>query len=284
MKIVKKINDLKKEIRRVKLNGKTIGFVPTMGALHAGHVKLIRCARKEKHIVIVSIFVNPAQFGPAEDFKKYPRTLLSDASICRKEGVDIVFLPSAPEMYPSGFSTYVSVESLSNVLCGATRPGHFRGVATVVAKLLNIVEPDTLYLGQKDAQQAVIIKRMAHDLNFSARIKVIPTLRQRNGLALSSRNAYLSADEKNDAAALYKSLDLARGLVKSGFNDAGSIVNRMKNLLGKHRSIKIDYISIVDADNLNPLKKVRRGCLIALAARVGKTRLIDNIVIPKSSL
>ena len=250
-----------------------------MGALHAGHVKLIRCARRQNSIVIVSIFVNPTQFAPEEDFKKYPRTLLSDASICRKEGVDIIFLPSAEDMYPPGFNTHVSVDGLSSVLCGASRPGHFRGVATVVAKLMNIVRPDIMYLGQKDAQQAAIIKRMARDLNFVLKIKVIPTLRQKNGLALSSRNAYLSLDEKKDAVALYKSLDLAAGLVKSGCNDTGPVIRRMKDLLGKYKSIKLDYISIVDAETFIPQKKAKRGCLIALAARVGKTRLIDNIIL-----
>ncbi|MDP2904678.1 MAG: pantoate--beta-alanine ligase [Candidatus Omnitrophota bacterium] len=284
MKMIKKIAALKKEIKALRQKHKTIGFVPTMGALHAGHVKLIRCARKQNSIVIVSIFVNPAQFGPAEDFKKYPRTLLNDAAVCRKEGVDIIFSPSVAQMYPSVRGTYVTVEGLSNVLCGAGRPGHFRGVATVVTKLMNIVEPDTMYLGQKDAQQAAVVKRMARDLFISGKIRVIPTVRQKNGLALSSRNAYLSEKEKNDAASLYQSLMLAQKLVKSGLNDAGLIIRRMKGLLAKFKSVKIDYVSVLDAQTFIPLKKAKRGCLVALAARVGKTRLIDNIVIPKSSL
>ena len=253
--------------------------MPTMGALHAGHVRLVRCARKQNSIVVVSIFVNPSQFGPAEDFKKYPRVLQADAAICREEGVDIIFYPSVQEMYPCGFGTHVSVESLSSVFCGASRPGHFRGVATVVAKLMNIVQPDIMYLGQKDAQQAVIIKKMARDLSFGSKIKVVPTQRQGDGLALSSRNAYLSVDEKKDAAALYRSLKLAAELFKSGSDDALLIIRRMKGLLAKYKSVKIDYVSVVDAQTFIPLKKAKRGCLVALAARVGKTRLIDNIIL-----
>jgi len=258
---------------------KSIGFVPTMGALHAGHFSLIKQARKENDITVVSIFVNPAQFGPGEDFRKYPRRFKKDAGSCRKLGVDYIFLPDKDNMYPQGYSTFVNVEVLSGLLCGFSRPGHFRGVATVVAKLLNIVRPDTLYLGQKDAQQAIIISRMVKDLNFPVKVKVMPTVRQEDGLALSSRNAYLSKDERNSALVLYKALRLARCMVNNGQRNTSRVISRMKLLIAKNSRAKLDYIAIVEPEQLKEVKKIIPGSLIALAVKIGRTRLIDNITI-----
>jgi len=273
---LEKLSSLTAKIRKLK---RSIGFVPTMGALHAGHLSLINKARKENDIVVVSIFVNPVQFGPGEDFKKYPRSLKRDIEFCRRMGVDFVFLPNKNDMYPQGYSTFVNVENLSDVLCGVNRPGHFRGVATVVAKLLNIIHPDILYLGQKDAQQAVIISRMIKDLNFSVKVKILPTIRQKDGLALSSRNAYLSKKERSGAVVLFKALQLAEVLISSGQRNSNRIISRMKQLIEKNKLAKIDYIAIVDQSQLKEIKKVEPGCLICLAVRIGKTRLIDNIVV-----
>ncbi|MDD5505615.1 MAG: pantoate--beta-alanine ligase [Candidatus Omnitrophica bacterium] len=273
---LKKLSVLTARIKRLKMR---IGFVPTMGALHAGHFSLIDKARKENDIVVVSIFVNPAQFGPGEDLKKYPRSLKKDIESCRKLGVDFVFLPDVKDMYPEGYSTFVNVENLSGVLCGASRPGHFRGVATVVAKLLNIIHPDTLYLGQKDAQQAIIISRMVKDLNFPVKVRVLSTVRQKDGLALSSRNAYLNKKEKSGAVILFKALQLAEVLISNGQRNSDRIISRMKQLIQRNRQAKIDYIAIVNPVNLEKIKRIEPGCLIALAVKIGKARLIDNTVI-----
>ena len=264
--------------RKNRRKGLTLGFVPTMGALHEGHASLIRSARKENDIVIVSIFVNPTQFGPREDFKKYPRDFQRDMLLCKREGVDVVFHPPASAMYPSNYRTSVLVEGLSEVLCASFRPGHFKGVATVVTKLFNIVGPKVAYFGQKDAQQAIIIKRMVRDLNIPAKIKVLPTIREKDGLALSSRNAYLNPKERKTAAVLYEALKKAKDLIKKGKRDARDVIRRMKRIIHRSGIVKIDYICIVDLDNLQPLKKITDNSLIALAAWVGKTRLIDNII------
>lgn len=266
--------------KKYKLKGKTIGFVPTMGALHNGHLSLIRKARKENDTVVVSIFVNPSQFGPKEDFKGYPRTIKKDFSFCRREGVDILFYPQTNSMYPAGFRTYVGVEGLSGVLCGKSRPGHFKGVATVLTKLFNIVQPDIAYFGRKDAQQAIIIKRLTADLNIPLRIKIMPTVRERDGLALSSRNIYLSGKERKDALVLYQSLNLAKRLINSGIKAPHKIIAGMRQIINKKCTAKIDYISIVGPDNLKPLNKITGKCLIALAVWIGKTRLIDNLICP----
>jgi pantoate--beta-alanine ligase len=250
-----------------------------MGALHAGHLSLIRQARKDNNTVVVSIFVNPAQFGPGEDLKSYPRPLSKDLAFCRKERVDFVFLPRAKDMYGEGFSTYVNVGGLSEALCGKSRPGHFRGVATIVAKLLNIVQPDVIYLGQKDAQQAIIIRRMVKDLNIPVKVRVMPTVRQEDGLALSSRNTYLNKKERMEALVLFRALSLALVLINSGARDAARVMSRMKQLIGKKKNARIDYLAIIDAENLKPVKKISGECLIALAVRIGKTRLIDNIMV-----
>jgi len=270
---------LNKTLRRLRRSAKSIGFVPTMGALHLGHLRLIKQARQDNTIVVVSIFVNPTQFGPKEDLHKYPRTLKKDLALCRKAGVGLVFLPDPKNMYPEGFLTFVNVDGLSNLLCGISRPGHFRGVTTVVAKLLNIVEPDLLYLGQKDAQQALIIKRMIRDLNFPVKVKVMPILRQKDGLAFSSRNACLNKVQKREALVLSRALGLAGSLIDHGQRDTSRIINRMKELINKKKQVRIDYVVIVDAENLRPLKRIADGCLIALAAHIGKIRLIDNTIV-----
>jgi len=278
MRVVRSIKQMLGISKEARTQGKSIGFVPTMGALHAGHLSLIRKARKENDFVAVSIFVNPAQFGPKEDFKKYPRNLKLDAKLCKKEGVDIIFYPSAKEIYPEGYKTYVKVEDLSKVLCGSARPGHFRGVATVVTKLFNLVHPDIAYFGQKDAQQAIIIKKMVSDLNMPVKIKVMPTVREKDGLAMSSRNMYLNPRERKDAVVLSQALNLSGDLIKSGIRDSRKIVNRMSQLIKTKKTAKVDYISIVDLESLKPLKKITGNCLIALAVWIGKTRLIDNII------
>lgn len=279
MKIIKKISALRKELHKAMLQDKTIGFVPTMGALHAGHISLIRRARKDNDKVVVSIFVNPLQFAPYEDFRKYPRTFKEDIQTCAKEKVDIIFNPDAKEMYKKNHKTYCHVEDLSEVLCGKFRPGHFKGVATVVAKLFNIVQPTSAYFGQKDAQQAVIVKKMTEDLNMPVEIKMLPTVREKSGLALSSRNAYLSEAEREEALVIYEALDLAKRLVKNGHYKSGVVISKMKRLISRNRNIRIQYILIVDLKDLRPVYKTKPGVLIAIAALIGKTRLIDNIIV-----
>lgn len=279
MKIIGNPQRLTKIIKQISCKGKSVGFVPTMGALHLGHLSLIKQAVKDNNIVVVSIFVNPAQFGPKEDLKKYPRPLKKDLELCRKSGVDLVFLPTEKIMYPRGFSTFVEVGDLGKKLCGISRPGHFRGVATVVAKLLNIITPNMLYLGQKDAQQAIIVKRMIEDLNFSVKVKVMPIVRQEDGLALSSRNIYLNDEQRKQVPVLSKALSLARSLIANGQRDTARILSRMRQLIEKKKQVKIDYIAIVDLEELNNIKRIDRNCLISLAVKFGKTRLIDNMLI-----
>jgi pantoate--beta-alanine ligase len=280
MVIIRTIKRLRQVLGQYRRKGEAVGFVPTMGALHSGHMSLIRAARRENDKVVVSIFVNPTQFGPAEDYQRYPRTFRQDALSCRREGVDIIFVPEAKEMFPAGYKTFVTVEDLSQLMCGRFRPGHFRGVATVVAKLFNIVQPDIAYFGQKDAQQAVVIRKMVDDLNLPIKMRVLPTMREKDGLAMSSRNTCLSAQERRDALVLFRALQLAKLLIQHGQKDAARIIQRMKELIRKKKSAKIDYAAIVDANTLVPLRKITAKCLIALAVRVGKTRLIDNILIP----
>ncbi len=266
------------EIRalRQKLSG-TVGFVPTMGYLHEGHLALVKQARIENSAVIVSIYVNPAQFGPREDFGAYPRELNRDLELLREEGVDIVFVPSDEEMYPPEFSSWVDVEKVTERLEGASRPGHFRGVATVVAKLFNIVQPSRAYFGQKDAQQVVVIKRMVADLNMGIEVVVVPTVRESDGLAMSSRNIYLSPGERQAATILFKALTLARQLRRGGEKDAEKIRRQMTSLIQKEPLARIDYVSIADAETLEELSLIDRPALASLAVRIGKTRLIDNM-------
>ncbi len=266
------------EIRalRQKLSG-TVGFVPTMGFLHEGHLALVKQARMENSAVIVSIYVNLAQFGPREDFRAYPRDLNRDLALLRGEDVDIVFVPSDDEMYPPEFSSWVDVEKVTERLEGASRPGHFRGVATVVAKLFNIVQPSRAYFGQKDAQQVMVIKRVVADLNMGIEIVVVPTVRERDGLAMSSRNIYLGPGERQAATVLFKALTLARQLGRDGEKDAEKIRRQMASLIQTEPLAQIDYVSIADSETLEELSLLDRPALACLAVRIGKTRLIDNL-------
>lgn len=277
MRIVRSISQMQKISGALKGRGKTIGLIPTMGALHEGHLSLVRRARKENDITAVSIFVNPIQFGPKEDLDRYPRPIKKDIDLCKKERVDLIFYPRAEDMYPQTFKSSVEVKDLGEALCGRSRPGHFRGVTTVVAKLFNIVRPDSAYFGQKDAQQALIIGRMAEDLNFPLKVKIMPIVRQADGLAMSSRNVYLSAEERKDSVVLHKALGLARELISYGQRDAGRVIAKMKTLISSRKSARIEYIAIVDGQSLEPVKTIGNNCLIALAVRFGKTRLIDNL-------
>ncbi len=282
MKIARTIRSIRKIVKQARAKGKSIGFVPTMGALHQGHISLIERAAKRCDFVVVSIFVNPTQFGPKEDFKKYPRPIKLDVAACKKAGADAVFIPSVKQMYPQENLTWVNVEKLSLRLCGRFRPGHFRGVATVCAKLFNIVQPDFAFFGQKDTQQATIIKRMVADLNMPLEIIICPTVREKSGLAMSSRNQYLSTKEKIEAAYLYKSLTKCRQMFADGVRDVKKIISQMRKIIHSAKSAKIEYIEIVDLKTLEPVKKIDRPVLVALAVWVGGTRLIDNIIIDKT--
>jgi pantoate--beta-alanine ligase len=279
MKVAKTIKSVRKLVKAARRKGKKIGFVPTMGALHIGHISLIKKAKQQTDFVVVSIFVNPTQFGPSEDFKKYPRPIKNDLAICRRAGVDVVFAPAAEQMYPHENFTWVNVEKLTEQLCGRFRPGHFRGVATVCAKLFNIVAPDVAFFGQKDAQQAIIIKKMVTDLNMPLKIVVCPTVRQADGLAVSSRNQYLTEQQKKDATYIFRALKKSENLVKAGTKKTKTIISEMKKILKQVPSIKIEYISIVDAETLQELDKITGRVLIAAAIKIGSTRLIDNILL-----
>jgi len=274
MQVIKTINEVKKI--RQQLSG-SIGFVPTMGYLHDGHLAMVRQAKKENSIVVVSIFVNPTQFGPSEDLKKYPRDINRDLKLLEKEKTDIVFVPSEEEMYPPRFNSWVNVEEVTKRLEGASRPQHFRGVATICAKLFNIIQPTKAYFGQKDAQQVVVIKRMVIDLNMNLEIVVVPTIRENDGLAMSSRNTYLTSKERKAAPILFKALSLAKQLWQSGERDADKIRREMIVLIKKEPLAYIDYVSIADANTLEELKEIDRPAVVSLAVRMGRTRLIDNI-------
>ena len=257
----------------------TVGLVPTMGYLHAGHMALVERARAENDWVVTSIFVNPTQFGPNEDLSTYPRDMERDLGMLRGAGVDFVFTPSVAEMYPEGFSSYVTVEGLSGKLEGASRPSHFRGVTTVVAKLFNIMPADRAYFGQKDAQQVVVIRRMARDLNFRHQVVVVPTVREADGLALSSRNSYLNSEERRAALALSRALFAAKAIYEKGERSATLIRSAMGAILEAESMVRTDYVTIADADTLEELERIEGRALVALAARVGKTRLIDNVLL-----
>lgn len=279
MKVAKTIESVRNMVKAARSKGKIIGFVPTMGALHIGHISLIEAAAKKCDFVVVSIFVNPTQFGPGEDFEKYPRPLKADLEICRKAGVNVVFAPSPQQMYPGENLTWVNVEKLTEQLCGRFRPGHFSGVTTVCAKLFNIIAPDIAFFGQKDAQQAIVIKRMVTDLNMPLEIVVCPTVRQADGLAVSSRNQYLTRQQKKNAPLIYKSLQRCQKLIADGVADSKTIINQMRKILQQAPSIKIEYISIVDAWTLQELEKIDGRVLVAVAVKIGSTRLIDNILL-----
>ena len=275
MKTVRTIAGLRQAIRQAKKRGKRIGFVPTMGALHEGHLSLIRRARKENDLVVVSLFVNPIQFNNRSDLKSYPRTLARDARLAAAAGCDLLFVPPAGAIYPPGFQTFVEVTGLTRRWEGKLRPGHFRGVTTVVAKLFNLVQPEIAYFGQKDAQQARVVGRMIRDLDFDIRLKVLPTVREPGGLAMSSRNRRLSPDERRGAKILFESLQEGKRLIEWPLRRGNEISRRMRAVIRKVPGARIEYLAVVDPEKLEPMGRVKRPALLLLAVRIGKTRLID---------
>jgi len=279
MKTLTTIAEMKAAVRAARAEGKTVGFVPTMGFLHEGHLSLVRASKSTFGLTVVSVFVNPTQFGPQEDFKTYPRDLARDAAMLEKEGVDILFNPEAGAMYPEGYGTYVEVQGLQDRLCGASRPGHFRGVCTVVLKLFEIVRPDVAYFGRKDAQQAIVLTRMVRDLNLDVRIDVRPIVREADGLAMSSRNTYLNPAERQAALVLIRSLRAAGTWIAAGERRAAAVVAGIREMIGREPLARIDYAEAVDAADLGPVETITDGTLIALAVFIGKTRLIDNAVV-----
>jgi len=279
MQVCHEIDQTRQAVITARRAGRTVGFVPTMGALHAGHLSLVDAARKETDFVVVSIYVNPIQFGPAEDVDTYPRPLQADLDLCRQHGVDLVFAPSDRVMYGQTRLTTVHVADITEPLCGRHRPGHFDGVTTVVAKLFNIIPADVAYFGQKDAQQALVIRRMVRDLNIPIQIRIGPTTRESDGLALSSRNKYLDPEQRKQAACLYKALTTAKEAVAAGRRDCKVLIEQMKQVIHSAGPARIDYIAIVDPATLNPLETVAGPALIALAVKIGQARLIDNIVL-----
>src|SRR5580693_886140 len=280
MKLCKTIDEMRATSRAARHSGKCLGLVPTMGALHEGHLSLVRAAKAKCDAVAASIFVNPLQFGPTEDLAKYPRTFDHDVQLLEKESVDILFAPAPVEMYPPGAVTYVTVEVLSYKLCGKSRPGHFRGVTTVVAKLFHIVEPDLAFFGQKDAAQATIIRRMVRDLNLPVEIVVCPIIREPDGLAMSSRNVYLRPEERKAAPVLNRSLTETKNRFDQGERNARKLIAAGKRVMAQESRVRLDYFEIVDPDTLDPVLEVTRSALVAIAALVGNTRLIDNILLP----
>jgi len=280
MDTAKTIKEVRSLVRGARMRGKRIGLIPTMGALHKGHVSLIEASTQNRDFVVVSIFVNPTQFGQGEDFDKYPRPIQADLELCRDSGVDVIFIPTPKEMYGIENLTWVNVEKLTEPLCGQFRPGHFRGVTTVCAKLFDIVQPDVAYFGQKDAQQAIVIRRMVADLNMPLQIVVCPTVREHDGLAISSRNQYLTPQQRKDAACIYRALQKCREMVNQGVRDAKSIIAEMHKILSEPSSVEeIQYVSIVEAETLQAVKKISEMVLVAVAVKMGTTRLIDNILL-----
>ncbi|MFW5799000.1 MAG: pantoate--beta-alanine ligase [Planctomycetota bacterium] len=279
MRQVTDFHEITPSTREARREGKLVGFVPTMGALHDGHLSLIRRARTECDHVVVSIFVNPIQFEPGEDLDTYPRTLERDLEICRDEGVDVVFTPNGRDMYPPGFKTFVEVENLTRCLCGRTRPTHFRGVTTVCTKLFEIVRPDVAYLGQKDFQQAVIVRRVVIDLNIPVDIRLCDIVREDSGLAMSSRNAYMTDHQREVASALYEGLCRARELYDSGERRREPLIEAAMTVYDRERELRVEYLELCDTDNLECLQEVSRPACLAVAAHVGKARLIDNVIL-----
>jgi pantoate--beta-alanine ligase len=277
MTIIESVAGMKALSREWRKAGRTIGFVPTMGYLHEGHLSLVRASKERTDVTVVSIFVNPTQFGPNEDFKKYPRDLHKDSAYLEKAGVDCLFHPEAAEIYPPGYRTYVEVQGLQDRLCGKSRPGHFRGVATVVLKLFDIVAPDAAFFGAKDAQQVLILRRMAADLDLDVEVVTCPLVREPDGLALSSRNAYLSSDERKAALSLSIGLRWAERAVAAGERDAAKIVAGIVAVLEAEPLARVDYVEAVDPETLEPVAELRGDVLVALAVFVGRTRLIDNV-------
>jgi pantoate--beta-alanine ligase len=281
MKICNSVEEMRAALRHAKGSTQRIGFVATMGALHEGHLSLVRAAKAQADVVVASIFVNPTQFGPNEDFSRYPRTFESDCQMLNQEGVDLLFAPSVEDMYPTGAVTYVTVEDLSERLCGKSRPGHFRGVTTVVSKLFNIIGPDLAFFGQKDAAQAAIIRRMVRDLNFPVKVVVSPIVREPDGLAMSSRNAYLDAGQRKSALVLSRALSRVKAAFDKGEQTAAKLIDVGIRVLKSEPGAQLDYLEIVDPETLEPVEFVRGSALVAVAAFVGTTRLIDNVVLQK---
>lgn len=279
MKIIETIAEMRAFINQAKRQGKSIGLVPTMGALHEGHLTLMRSAKAACDVVIASIFVNPTQFGPNEDYSCYPRVLAKDSEKAASVGIDVVFHPSPSEMYPYGYATYVNVAGLTEKLCGLSRPDHFRGVTTVVCKLFNIVQPDKAFFGQKDAQQVLVIQRMVRDLNMTVNIEIVPIVRESDGLALSSRNAYLSDKERTAALVLSRSLQIAEQTVQQGEQDIAKIRQAVVNEISAEPLASIDYVEIYGHPDLQPIKVLAGKALLALAVKIGQTRLIDNKIL-----
>jgi pantoate--beta-alanine ligase len=280
MQIIRTVDELRQWTRANRSKTNTIGIVPTMGALHAGHASLIRAARDSCGCVVVSIFVNPTQFGPNEDYSRYPRTFDADCALAEAEGATVVFAPTVEELYPPGAATFLEVEGLSNRLDGKSRPGHFRGVATVVSKLLIATEADLAFFGQKDAAQVAVLRRMVTDLRLPAKIVVCPIVREADGLALSSRNVYLSADERKQALALSRAIHRAEALAAAGERQASALIDAALQIFAAGPAIRVDYVELVDWDTLLPVETAAPGTLFAVAAWVGSTRLIDNTIIP----
>lgn len=278
MEIVSTVAEVKERVAAWKAAGLTIGLVPTMGSLHEGHMSLMDTARAACDKVVVSVFVNPLQFGPDEDYDNYPRDIVRDGAICDEHGVDVVFHPSPEEMYGPNYNTYVVMETLTDALCGASRPGHFRGVCTVVTKLFNIVEPDRAFFGQKDAQQLAIIKRMVADLNMNVRVTGCPIVREESGLAKSSRNAYLSPEEREAALVLSRAIFAGQQVVRDGERDATALKRLMTDIIEAEPAARIDYIEVVDGETMQPIDQLGRSVLVAMAVYIGKTRLIDNFI------
>ncbi|MEE9487844.1 MAG: pantoate--beta-alanine ligase [Candidatus Brocadiales bacterium] len=288
VEVIKTTGDMKARAALSRARGDTVGFVPTMGALHEGHLSLIRRARAENDVVIISIFVNPVQFDRNNDYQGYPRPLERDLAMASEEGVDVAFVPDVEQVYPEGYSTFIEVRgSLTDVLCGASRPGHFRGVTTVVTKLFNIIRPDRAYFGQKDLQQAAIIKRLVRDLNMGVEVVTLPTVREADGLALSSRNRHLSGEQRRTAVSIHRALTRATELLISGEMDTAVIVCEVRGVLNEGGIARIDYVSVVDPETLEEVSEARPGAVVAVAAWVGDIRLIDNTALgvgPESQL
>jgi len=279
MRHIQSVAEMKAACREITRGGKLLGFVPTMGALHEGHASLVRTSKTKCGLTAVSIFVNPLQFGPAEDLDKYPRALVRDSQLLEQLGADVLFAPTAAEMYPTGATTFVEVGELSDRLDGLSRPGHFRGVATVVAKLFEIVRPDFAFFGQKDAAQVAVLRRMVRDLNMDVEVVVCPIIREPDGLAMSSRNAYLNPDERKQALVLHRALMAVQEAVGSGEQDAGKLIEVGASAIAGEPAAQLDYFAIVDPDSLEPVSDISGGALVAVAAYVGATRLIDNILL-----
>ncbi|MFQ5817406.1 MAG: pantoate--beta-alanine ligase [Terriglobia bacterium] len=282
MKTLTRVAEMQVAATGLRARGKHIGFVPTMGALHEGHLSLVRRAQEESDVTVVSLFVNPAQFGPTEDYRNYPRDLARDTDLLRRAGVDFLFAPPVEELYPPDFQTYVTLERVAAPLEGQFRPGHFRGVATVVAKLFGIVQPHRAYFGRKDAQQCAVVKQVVRDLHLPVEVVVCPIVREPDGLAISSRNAYLSPEERTAARVLYQSLCRARDLIRSGERRPDAILAAMRQLIGEEPRARLDYVAIVDPERLTPQTRLEGRGLVALAVWIGRARLIDNLLVEAS--